>query len=128
MLEAVLKSRGQGIAAACYFHVAETESDRFDPFIVKMVETDEHEQYLKKFGCFYAQGYHYYKPMDVSSLEKIIKVRENVDYSGIKGWLEEANEEPEEPETSVIENSKGKNFFREIVDIRGQVRRKVGAE
>ena len=68
--------------------------------------------------------------MDVSSLEKIIKVRENVDYSGIKGWLEEANEEPEEPETSVIENSKGKNFFREIeiVDIRRQVGRKVGAE
>ena len=98
------------------------------PLIVKMVETDEHEQYLKNFGCRYAQGYHYYKPMDVSSLEKIIKVRENVDYSGIKGWLEEANEEPEEPETSVIENSKGKNFFREIVDIRRQVRRKVGAE
>ena len=68
--------------------------------------------------------------MDVSSLEKIIKVRENVDYSGIKGWLEEANEEPEELETSVIENSKGKNFFREIeiVDIRRQVGRKVGAE
>ena len=98
------------------------------PLIVKMVETDEHEQYLKKFGCRYAQGYHYYKPMDVSSLEKIIKVRENVDYSGIKGWLEEANEEPEEPETSVIEDSKGKNFFREIVDIRRQVRRKVGVE
>jgi EAL domain-containing protein (putative c-di-GMP-specific phosphodiesterase class I) len=96
------------------------------PLIVKMVETDEHEQYLKKFGCFYAQGFHYYKPMDVSSLEKIIKISENVDYSGIKGWLEEANEETEEPETSAIEDSKGKNIFREIVDIKRQVRRKVG--
>lgn len=101
---------------------------RYRGYIVKMVETDEHEQYLKNFGCRYAQGYHYYKPMDVSSLEKIIKVRENVDYSGIKGWLEETNEEPEEPETSVIENTKGKNFFRGIVDIRRQVRRKVGDE
>ena len=96
------------------------------PLIVKMVETDEHEQYLKKFGCFYAQGFHYYKPMDVSSLEKIIKISENVDYSGIKGWLEEANEETEEPETSAIEDLKGKNIFREIVDIKRQVRRKVG--
>ena len=66
--------------------------------------------------------------MDVSSFEKIIKVSENVDYSGIKGWLEEANEETEETETSAIEDSKGKNIFREIVDIRRQVRRKVGTE
>ncbi|SFU83198.1 EAL domain-containing protein [Butyrivibrio sp. M55] len=59
------------------------------PLVVKTVETNEHDECLKKYGCKYGQGFFYHKPMEVSELEKLMRVSENVDYGGIKSKMAE---------------------------------------
>lgn len=93
------------------------------PLVVKTVETEEHDKYLKNFGCKYAQGFFYYKPMEVSELERIIKSSDKVDFRGITGGQGENIEEAFENE-----QSEGKGFLHDLTDIRQYVRRKVGIE
>ncbi|WP_026513064.1 EAL domain-containing protein [Butyrivibrio sp. LB2008] len=93
------------------------------PLVVKTVETEEHDKYLKNFGCKYAQGFFYYKPMEVSELERIIKSSDKVDFRGITGGQGETIEEAFENE-----QAEGKGFLHDLTDIRQYVRRKVGIE
>ena len=93
------------------------------PLVVKTVETEEHDKYLKNFGCKYAQGFFYYKPMEVSELERIIKSSDKVDFRGIIGGQGETIEEAFENE-----QAEGKGFLHDLTDIRQYVRRKVGIE
>ena len=41
--------------------------------IVEGVETEENVRLMKQFGCFYAQGYYFARPMDAESFEKLYR-------------------------------------------------------
>lgn len=51
--------------------------------IAEGVERAEQVDLLIDTGCMYAQGYLFYKPMDASSFENVIRNQENVDYRGM---------------------------------------------
>ncbi len=52
------------------------------PIIVEGVETEEETAFIKKLGCRYVQGYHFYRPLPVSDFESLIGNEENIDTSG----------------------------------------------
>jgi EAL domain-containing protein (putative c-di-GMP-specific phosphodiesterase class I) len=41
--------------------------------VAEGVETAEHAAALKNFGCQFAQGYYFYKPMDQDAVEELIE-------------------------------------------------------
>jgi EAL domain-containing protein (putative c-di-GMP-specific phosphodiesterase class I) len=41
--------------------------------VAEGVETAEHAAALKNFGCQFAQGYYFYKPMDQVAVEELIE-------------------------------------------------------
>lgn len=48
--------------------------------IAEGVETKEQVDFLLSIGCYYAQGYYFYKPMPSSEYERLLLVDDNVDY------------------------------------------------
>ena len=52
------------------------------PVIVEGVETAQQVSFLADLGCRYIQGYHFYKPMDVSDFERVISDENNIDTDG----------------------------------------------
>ena len=53
------------------------------PVVVEGVETQKQENFLRKMGCRYTQGYYYYRPMPVEEFECLIADERNVDFNGI---------------------------------------------
>ena len=53
------------------------------PIISEGVETEEQSVFLQEQGCSYVQGYRFYRPMDVSKLEKIIAEEQSIDTGGL---------------------------------------------
>ena len=51
--------------------------------IAEGTETEEQVAFLRSIGCNYAQGYHFYKPMDTASLEKLFSDKSVIDYRGL---------------------------------------------
>ena len=51
------------------FKLAEQLSMRV---IAECVETKKHVEFLKKYGCYFAQGYYYYKPMKAEDITKLL--------------------------------------------------------
>lgn len=52
------------------------------PIIVEGVETKKQEEFLKKMGCRYTQGYYYYKPLPVEEFESLMSDDRNLDFEG----------------------------------------------
>ncbi len=52
------------------------------PIIVEGVETKTQENFLRKIGCRYTQGYYYYKPLPVEEFEELIADKRNLDFDG----------------------------------------------
>ncbi|MBE7004750.1 MAG: EAL domain-containing protein [Ruminococcaceae bacterium] len=52
------------------------------PIIVEGVETEEETEFIKKLGCHYVQGYHFYRPMPVPDFEALIGDTGNIDTRG----------------------------------------------
>ena len=52
------------------------------PIIVEGVETDEQLKILHEMGCRYVQGYYYSRPLPKDDFKKILKERENLDFTG----------------------------------------------
>ena len=52
------------------------------PIIVEGVETKIQENFLRKMGCRYTQGYYYYKPLPVEEFEGLIADKRNLDFDG----------------------------------------------
>jgi predicted signal transduction protein with EAL and GGDEF domain len=53
------------------------------PVVVEGVENQKQENFLRKMGCRYTQGYYYYRPMAVEAFECLIADERNVDLNGI---------------------------------------------
>lgn len=58
--------------------------------VAEGVETEEQVEFLSRIGCYYAQGYHFYKPMPRLEFEALLADDANVDYdySAKVGWQE----------------------------------------
>ncbi|MBE7003568.1 MAG: EAL domain-containing protein, partial [Ruminococcaceae bacterium] len=54
------------------------------PIIVEGVETEEETEFIKKLGCRYVQGYHFYRPMPVADFETLIGDEDHIDTSGFQ--------------------------------------------
>lgn len=52
--------------------------------IAEGVETREQMDFLLDAGCLYGQGYYFYRPMPVETLESLLEREENIDFRGIK--------------------------------------------
>lgn len=52
------------------------------PVIVEGIENKKQEEFLLRMGCRYAQGYYYYKPMQVREFERLISDERILDRSG----------------------------------------------
>ncbi len=53
------------------------------PVVIEGVENQKQENFLRKMGCRYTQGYYYYRPMPVEEFERLIADERNVDLNGI---------------------------------------------
>lgn len=53
------------------------------PIIVEGVETKEQTDFLEKMNVKYAQGYFFYRPMEVASFTELLCDKDKVDYEGI---------------------------------------------
>ncbi len=54
------------------------------PIIVEGIEMYEQVNLLTEMGCKYAQGYYYYKPINVAAYEDLLLDESKVDFSGIQ--------------------------------------------
>ncbi|MBR3570581.1 MAG: EAL domain-containing protein [Oscillibacter sp.] len=52
------------------------------PVIVEGVETEQQASFLANLGCRYIQGYHFYKPMELSDFESLISDGKKIDTHG----------------------------------------------
>ena len=52
------------------------------PIVVEGVETQKQENFLRKLGCRYTQGYYYYRPLPVEEFEKLLWDEKNLDFDG----------------------------------------------
>lgn len=52
------------------------------PIVVEGVETQKQEDFLRKLGCRYTQGYYYYRPLPVEEFEKLLWDEKNLDFDG----------------------------------------------
>ncbi|MCR4909315.1 MAG: EAL domain-containing protein [Lachnospiraceae bacterium] len=53
------------------------------PIIIEGVEFADQVKFLTEMGCFFAQGYYFYKPMKTDSFEELLSTPEILDISGI---------------------------------------------
>lgn len=53
------------------------------PVIAEGVENENQVRMLQEIGCFYAQGYYYYRPMPMVDFYRLIEDRDRMDTSGI---------------------------------------------
>ncbi len=53
------------------------------PIIIEGVEFADQVKFLTEMGCFFAQGYYYYKPMKTDSFEEFLSTPDLLDLSGI---------------------------------------------
>lgn len=51
--------------------------------IAEGVETQDQVEFLLAIGCRLAQGYYYYRPMDVNSFNKLLKDEDKIDYTSL---------------------------------------------
>lgn len=52
--------------------------------IAEGVETYEQVEFLLAIGCRLAQGYYYYRPMDVDSFNELLKDKDKIDYTSLE--------------------------------------------
>lgn len=52
------------------------------PVVVEGVETKEQSEFLESLGVRYVQGYHFYRPMQISTFEELIDSGERIDETG----------------------------------------------
>lgn len=52
--------------------------------IAEGVETYEQVEFLLAIGCRLAQGYYYYRPMDVNSFNELLKDKDKIDYTSLE--------------------------------------------
>lgn len=52
------------------------------PIVVEGVENGKQEDFLRRLGCRYTQGYYYYKPLPVEEFEKLLCDEKNLDFDG----------------------------------------------
>ncbi len=54
------------------------------PIIIEGVEYADQVKFLTEMGCFFAQGYYYYKPMNTSGFEELLSTPELLDITGVR--------------------------------------------
>ncbi len=82
------------------------------PIIVEGVETQEQVDFLDSMDVHFAQGYFFYRPIEVDDFTQILKDESKVDHVGITVEEKDSGQFKEMVETLMEENEKQKNEYK----------------